>query len=225
MAVITVFRQAGCEGLQIARKLAETLGYGFADYQFAERILLKYGYDEVGEVYKSVPDLWERFTKKGPEREEIHAMLRSVVQAQAHHGNIVLLGRACYAPLQGLSDVLNIRVKAPLPLRISRVMSFLNLSHDEAAAHVEETDKLISEFAKACYGVSADDMSLFDLVIDTGKLHPDTVVQCLADAARALPPKGATNPTAAALEVDPFIARAVARELERTARVGGGERG
>jgi len=215
MAVITIFRQAGCEGLYIAKKLAETLRYHYLDYESAERILLKYGYDEVDEVYQSVPEFWERFTKRGTERDEVNAMLRSVVLAQAHHGNAVILGRACFAPLQGLSDVLNVRLMAPLPLRIARVMDFLKLSHEEAVAHVEEKDRLVADFARTSYGVSPDDLSLFDLVIDTGKVQPDMVVRWLAEAVKELPAKSDKSPSAASLVVDPFIARAVAREIQR----------
>lgn len=225
MAVITIFRQAGCEGLYIAKKLAETLGYQYTDYESAERILVNYGYEEVGEVYGSVPDFWERFTKKGPERDEINSMLRSVVLAEAQHGNVVILGRACFAALQGLSDVLNVRVKAPLPLRISRVMSFLQITREEAVAHVEEKDKLVADFARTSYGVSPDELGLFDLVVDSGRVHPDTIVRWLAEAARALPVEGDEAPAAGELEVNPFIARAVSRELERRARQMAKERG
>ena len=89
----------------------------------------------------------------------------------------------------------------------------------------QESYKLVADFAKTRFGVSMDDMSLFDLVIDTGKVRPDAVVQCLADAAWALPAGDDAAPSAAALEVDPFVARAVAREIERQARRSEGKHG
>lgn len=215
MAVITVCRQAGSGGLPIAEKLAETLGYDYLDYKFAEKILLKYGFDEFGEVFQSTADFWERFTKKSTERDEVNAMLRSVVRAQAHHDNVVILGRACFAALQGVSDVLNIRVKAPHHLRVGRVATYYEISDEEALAYVEEKDRLVDDFAKTCYGVSADDLGMFDLIIDTGKVDTDTAVTFLAEVVRGLPVKGDDSPKVSDLEADPFITRAVAREIKR----------
>lgn len=78
VAVITVFRQAGCKGRYIAEKLAEALGCHFADYAIAERLMLQCGYARTPEVYQSAPDFWDRFTRRGLERDEINIMLRSV---------------------------------------------------------------------------------------------------------------------------------------------------
>ena len=155
MAVITMFRQAGCKGRYIAEEVARALSYDFADYRTAERLLLQFGLTQVPEVYQSTPDFWDHFTRKGPERDHVNAMLRSVTLAQAQHGNVVLLGRGCFAPLQGLSDVLNVRVKAPLPLRIERVMQDYEMTRDEAIAFVREKDDLVAAFAPTSYGAIA----------------------------------------------------------------------
>jgi len=218
MAVITVFRQAGCKGRYIAENLAEVLGYHFADYATAERLMLQCGYAHTAEVYQSTPDFWDRFTSKGPERDEINRGLQSVTLAIASHGNVVMLGRGCYAPLQGLSDVLNVRLKAPLSLRIEQVGQDRLLTPDEATAFVEEKDMLVADFVRTSFGLSPDDLSLFDLVIDTGKVHPDSVVRFVAEVVRAQAADGeGEGPTAAALEVDAVIASAVSDEFERLA--------
>jgi cytidylate kinase len=220
VSVITVFRQAGCKGRYIAESLAGALGYHFADYATAERLMLQCGYALTPEVYQSVPDFWDRFTRRGLERDEINIMLRSVTLAMARHGNVVMLGRGCYAPLQGLSDVINVRLKAPLPLRIERVMQDLQLTPEEAAAFVEEKDVLVADFARSSYGLTPDDLSLFDFVIDTGRAHPDSVVGFLVEVESAQTADGGEErPSAAAIEVDPVIAGAVSDEFERVARL------
>ena len=219
MCVITVFRQAGCRGRYIAENLAQALGYSFGDYASAERLMLQSGYARTSEVYQSVPDFWGRFTRRGLERDEINSMLRSVTLAMAQHGNVVMLGRGCYAPLQGMSDVLNVRLKAPYPLRVERVMQEQQMSKDEATAFVEEKDSLVADFARTSYGLSPDDLTLFDLVIDTGKVHPDMAVRFLVEVVTALPGEGSGGPTAAELEVDPVVADAVSDEFKRLAHL------
>lgn len=214
VAVITIFRQAGCEGRYIAENVARELDYHLADYATAERLMLQCGYETTPKVYESVPDFWDRFTRRGMERDQINSMLRSVTLATAHHGDVVMLGRGCFAPLQGLCDVIHVRVKAPLPLRIERIMLKHGMSKEEATAFVAERDTLVADFARTSYGLSPDDLTLFDLVIDTGKVAPDAAVRWLVEAARGLTCR-AGDPTAAGLEVDRVLQRAVAKEFKR----------
>jgi cytidylate kinase len=221
VAVITMFRQAGCKGRYIAEEVARTLGYDFADYRTAERLLLQFGFSEVPKVYQSTPDFWDHFTRKGPERDQVNAMLRSVTMAQAQLGNVVLLGRGCFAPLQGLFDVLNVRVKAPLPLRIERVVEDYEMTRDEATAFVREKDELVAAFAPTSYGLSPDAPDVFDVIIDTGKIDPDVAVRFLVDAARSMPGNPEQGAGAAKLQVDRAIADAVAGEFGRLEKLRG----
>ena len=219
MAVVTVFRQAGCRGRYIAEEVARALGYNFSDYVIAERLLLQHGFAQVPQVYESKPDFWDRFTRRGPERSAINSMLYSVTLAEAQHGNVVMLGRGCFAPLQGLTDVLNIRVKASLDVRIERIMEDQQITSDEARAFIEEKDALVAAFPRTSYGLSPDDLTSFDLVIDTGKVEPEAAVRFLIDAARSLPRRGDAAGSAATLEVDPVMVRSVTEEFERLERL------
>ena len=218
MAVITIFRQVGCKGRYIAENVARTLDYHFADYATAERLMLQCGFQQTPQVYNSVSDFWDRFTRRGMERDQINSMLRSIVLATAQHGDVVLLGRGCFAPLQGLCDVINVRVKAPLPLRIERVMEEHSLTKPRATRFVEERDTLVADFAETSYGLSPDALTLFDLVIATSKVHPDTAIRWLVEAATGLRCRPG-DPTAAALKVAQVPKQAVAKEFKRRERL------
>jgi cytidylate kinase len=219
VAVITVFRQAGDGGRYIAENLAEALGYHLFDYRTAERILMQEGLSQAPKVFKSVTDFWDHFTRKGKERDEVHAMFRWLILATAHHGKVVMLGRGCFAALQGLSDVLNVRLKAPLPVRIKRVMRAHHMTHDEAAAFVVEKDALVADFASDSHGLSPDDLTFFDLVIDTGRVPRDSAVRILVEAVGALIGSRSKGPTAAELQVDSVMEKDVSYEFERVARL------
>jgi cytidylate kinase len=219
VAVVTVFREAGSKGRYIAEELARALGYHFSDYWIAERLLLMHGFSETPGVYQTVPDFWDRFTKKGPEREAIVSLLGTITVAQAQHGDVVMLGRGCFALLAGLSDVINVRIKAPLEVRIAQVMIDQQMTEEEATAFVAEKDALVAAFPRNSYGVSPDDPASFDVVIDTGKVDPDEAVRFLAAVVRSLPSSAGGAGTTAALEVDPVMASAVADEFERLERL------
>lgn len=213
MAVITVSRQAGAGGRYVAQSLVEALGYHLMDYLTVERILQSYGLEQFKDLYGTLPDFWERFTRKGAERDELNFLLRSVTQAAARHGNVVMLGRGCFAPLQGMGDVLNVRVRAPLDTRIDRIRDRLHLTREEAAAFVEEKDALVADFAKQSYGLSPENATYFDLVVDTSKIDLDMTVRWIVEAARALESEEADEGTAATTLVDPLLANLVAEEF------------
>jgi cytidylate kinase len=176
VSVITVFRQVGDGGHYIAETLAHALGCHFFD----DYLIIR----------------------SGLEGGELNSRLRSFTLAAARQGNVVMLGRGCFALLQGLSDVLNVRLMAPLPLRIGRVMQAHQMTHDEAAAFVAEKDAIVADVASNSYGLSPDDLTLFDLVINTGKVPLDLAVHILAEAVGVLKGSSSEGTMAAALQAE-----------------------
>ncbi len=177
MSVITISRELGSEGSYIARKTAQKLGYRLVDKKVIEGILGQYGLIHFDEEYESAPGLWERFDAA---RERTIDMLNRVIRAVAHHGNVVILGRGSFAVLNGFADVLNVRIQAPLTLRVERVMKErAMLDQDQAEALVKESDKVRQAFIQSWYGLRWDAALSFDLVIDTGKVPRDMAVDWL----------------------------------------------
>jgi cytidylate kinase len=216
MPVITVSREIGSEGTQIAERAAEALGYHFVDKTTLEKILRDYGLAlDFPEEYDTLPRFWTRFTERGQLRAIMLDLLPKVTLALAHHGNVLMLGRGCYGTLADFADVLNVRVQAPLPMRVKRTMVRHNFADLETAeAYVKETDGVRSEFVKSCYELDLENARLFDLVIDTGKVPVDMATKWLVEAVGAL---GGLDPskehTTASIEADPMIARVVAGVL------------
>jgi cytidylate kinase len=212
MVVITIARQLGSEGTYIARKVAEALGYHFVDKEMIEQILSQYGFVEFEEEYDTAPGFWTRFS---PRRAEMVDMLNRVIQALAQHGNVVILGRGSFVVVGGFANVLNVRLQAPLPLRIKRVMEQERIAEpDRAEAILKESDKVRADFIEAFYNVRWDAADAFDIVIDTGKVAPDLAITWLVQAHHALTettPDGAQ--TTGTIEVDPILATAVATTL------------
>lgn len=115
MGVITISRQIGSEGTFIAKQVAEQLGgLSFVDKQDIEKVMHEYGFSGFDEVYDSLPTFWERFDQH---RYRTVDFLLAVMRAFAKVGNVVMLGRGGFGLLQGYTDVLNVRIKAPLEVR------------------------------------------------------------------------------------------------------------
>jgi cytidylate kinase len=213
MAVITISREFGSEGSSIAEHVAKNLGYHLADKHTLATMLSEFGLVEFHRVYESVPTFWSRFDAEVTEqRNIIIKMLNQAIMALAHHGNIVIVGRGGFSVLQGLADVLHVRIQAPLELRIRRVTDLPEIAEPSRAEQlVKDNDKLQRDFIKSVYDAQWDSTKGFDLIIDTGKISKDLATSWIIQAAGSLHvPDESGLRTAANLDVDRILAATVA---------------
>lgn len=218
MAVITVSRESGSEGTYIAEKTAEALGYHLADRSAAMGIMEEFGFSRYEEEYESRSGFRLDYVRTGQERPDLKPMidvLPQVSQALGHHGNVVILSRGSFAALAGLTDVLNVRVQAPFGLRVKWFMEQQNVSESEAQKLVRERDQVRAAFVRSWYGVRLDEIGLFDLVIDTGKIPLDMAVDWLVAAARVLEARSdGGGQTTKNIDVNPHMAELVSKYLK-----------
>ena len=216
MSVITISREFGSLGDDIARGVAQTLGYHFVDKQFFGTILGQYGYVEFDKEYQTLPGFWERFdAQKEKHREVTVTMLNRVIQVVAYHGNVVILGRSGFEVLGGFADVFHVRLQAPRPVRIRRVMEQQGLAYDEAESVVKENDKVRLAFVEEFYKVPWDSIHAFDLVINTGKISPNLATEWIVRAVRTQTQELKDDiPTIASIPVDRIMAEAVSEVLD-----------
>jgi cytidylate kinase len=159
-----------------------------------------------------MPGFWARFDEM---RAQTVKLLNQVILAFAHHSQVVILGRGGFAVLGGFADVLNVRIQAPLPLRVQRVKERNGITEpDKAEAFVKENDRVRVAFVESSYGVRWDAAHTFDLVIDTGKVPADCATTWLVEAFNILKgQKVQEELTTRTIEVDPILAKVVSGVL------------
>jgi cytidylate kinase len=213
MSVVTISREFGSKGSTIARQVAQKLEYYFVDKDVMGQVLLQYGFAEFKNEYDSVSGFWSSFDSR---RAEMVDMLNRVIRALARHNNVVILGRGSFAVLNDFADVVNVRVQAPLSLKIKRVMARENIDNvEQAEALVEEHHKVRSTFIEWFYNVPWDTANAFDIVLNTGKVPPELAVDWLVDTVAAMnETKTGGERTTRTIEVDPVLAEVVASVLE-----------
>jgi len=216
MSVITISREFGSEGDTIAQQVAQTLGYHFVDQKFIGIILSQYGYVEFDKEYATLPTFWERFdAQREQQRDVMVNMLNRVIQAVAHHGNVVILGRSGFEVLGGFADVLHVRLQAPFSVRVGRVMAQQKISFEQAESVVKNSDKVRMAFVEEFYKVPWGAIHAFDLVINTGKISPDLAISWVTDITKAsMTSLEIDKPTTASIEVDRILADAVSDVLK-----------
>lgn len=215
MTVITISREYGSGGDQLAEKVAQALGYHLVDKAFVSAVLCQYGLTEFDSEYEKQPGFWEGFdTEKAERRETMVRMLNQVVRAVARHGNVVILGRSGYAILAGLADVLHVRLQAPLDDRIELVRNATNASLLEATALVKENDKMRKAFVESFYRVPWESALAFDIALNTSHVPVNVATDWVIQAAK-LPPRSLDiRMTTKQLEVDAVMQQTVSEKLK-----------
>ena len=216
MAVVTISRQFGSDGDGIAKKVGQMLNYHLADKTTIEQMLLGYGMVNFDADYDKMPTFWDRLDLAvNRERSDFLRMLNQSLAALAHHGEIVIVGRGGFAVLEGFAEVLNVRIQAPLSVRISRAKELPSIgSFRMAEAAVKENDRLQDKFIESTYGVRWDAASQFDLVIDTGKTSSELAASLIVAVVHGMEgqaPKG--RKSTAEIQVDRILASAVQEVL------------
>lgn len=210
MAVVTISREYGSAGSEVARTVAELLGYHLVDKAMIGRILAGYGLVDFDTAYEAEAGIWSAFDSK---LRTIVAMLERLSFAVARHGHSVLLGRGAYATLGGAEGVLNVRIRAPFEWRVSRIMEERGFpDRDQAESAVCEGDKVRSSFVSSVYGIRWDSTEKFDLVVDTSKIEPGLASSWIVAAASALPDASVDGDELG--EADPVLDEAIASELD-----------
>ncbi len=213
MAVVTVSREYGSAGSEIARKAAGALGYDLVDKEVVGRLLAGYGLIDFKDAYEAESGIWSMFDDR---KRVIVGMLDRVARAVARRGRAVILGRGFYLSLAGLGRLISVRVRAPFEWRVSRVLEEEGFAdRRQAEASVREGDKVRSSFVSSVYGARWDSMEGFDLVIDSSKIGIGRAAEWIAQAASDLDASLGAAAPADFGEPDPVLDEAVAAELSR----------
>jgi len=213
MAVITISRQYGSEGDEIAANVCQILGYQSFNKQLMMKVAAEVGLTE-GEVVDFTEDqhrvrgFLDRLLGSPPvvmtqshtwsEVKVIDAadsipLVQSIIRAACKHDNIVIVGRGGQAVLRSDPGVLHVRIEAPLETRISRVQLREGLTYDLARDLVAQRDRAAADYLKRFYHVDWSDALLYHLIINTGRWSIDGASYVIVNAVNQLPPVAALN--------------------------------
>ncbi|HAP57038.1 MAG TPA: cytidylate kinase-like family protein, partial [Sphaerochaeta sp.] len=161
------------------------------------------------------PGFWERFNLQ---RSVTIDFLLTVMRAFAKVGNVVLLGRGGFGLFQGYTDILNVRLKAPLSVRLERKQKEYGTTDIEARKALIEQELIRTSFVQTDLQYNQNDAALFDLVLDTSIVPPETASLWICDAYRQLmkKPRIDAKHTRADLVVDDVLLKLVGTMLGKS---------
>jgi cytidylate kinase len=170
--VITVSREYGARGAELARLLAQRLGFACWDQellhevartsQAPERLLL--ALDE--HRRNVVSELTSLVAPRPTASEYFHALVQ-VVHTVAAQGSAVIVGRGAQFALDR-DAALRVRVVCPVALRVQHLMASRGRSRAQAEEELGRVDDERRDFVLENYHRDPVEPSAYDLVVNTG---------------------------------------------------------
>jgi CMP/dCMP kinase len=214
MAVITISRQYGSEGDEIAANVCQILGYQSFDKNLMLKVAAEVGLTE-GEVVDFTEDqhrvrsfLDRLLGSPSPVVTQSHSwsevkvidaadsipLVQSIIRAAYKHDNIVIVGRGGQAVLHNDPGVLHVRIEAPLETRISRVQLREGLTTHELAHNVViQHDRAAADYLKRFYNVDWADALLYHLILNAGRWSIESASYLIVNAVNQLQPVAVLN--------------------------------
>jgi cytidylate kinase len=205
MRAITISREYGSGGGEIAARLARKLGWQLIDHAVIEQTarelevheteVAKHDEEYVESILSRIQNRIQQFNPtastsvggesifasnpKAAEPRAYQDTMRQIITAAADNGHVVIVGRAGQVLLGDKRDVLHIRVVAPLELRVAYVARREGLDPDAARSRVEAKDRARTRYMKNQFHCQHEDPHLYDLVIDTAVFDLDSTVDLI----------------------------------------------
>ena len=213
MAVITLSRQIGSWGDEIAARACELLDYRYFDKQLMLETAAEVGLCEpevvdFSEDRYEVQDFISKLFRSGPRtvkhvlvREDTHGLIdplsaRALNEAQCaslvryavlmayETGNIMIVGRGGQAILKNKPGALHVRVVAPPEVRVQRLREQGMSGISEIRSRINQQDRATAEYLDRFFGIKCDDPANYHLLINTGLTSIEDAAQVIAAAVR-----------------------------------------
>jgi cytidylate kinase len=183
MPIITIYRGAFTAGEEIAKGVAQALGYRCVSREVLIEASRSCGISEakLNEILEKDPHWWERWLENmRPYRIALQAAMCEVAQG----GNIVYHGHIGHELLPGIRHVLKVMLTAPLEFRIKQVQSQQGLSEAKARRYIDHVDEARTRRLVALFGTDWRDITRYDLALNLAQMGIEGVTRVIVEAAR-----------------------------------------
>ena len=203
--LITISRQYGAGGSEVARRVAAALGWRVVDNELVEEVAARAGLpaQDVAEWEERAPSFAERLARtlaaSTPElfpgslpggtlpklqEADLVRITESVVAEAAAKGRLVLVGRAAPAVLAQERDSLHVKLIAPRPYRIQTAAQRLGVDLQRAAELVDESDSTRARYHRQYYHRDWNDPVHYHMVLNSEALGLDGATSAIVSEAQ-----------------------------------------
>ncbi len=190
MPYVTISRQYGAHGSEVARAVAERLGWSLYDKELLEAIsqnahLQQRLLEPFDEHARNDMEHWLRglLTDETVSEHHYTAALFRVLGSIAKVGRAVIVGRGAHLALEPAAG-LRVRLFAPYLDRVRAVAAEEQLSEREARRRIDQVETQRQGWMERAYGERAKEKFHFDLAMNPASLSVDLCVEIVLMALR-----------------------------------------
>lgn len=183
MPIITIARSAFSNGEKIAHDIAQKLDYPCLNrkelihlasetFTMAETKLV--------ESLDEPPKLWQQDRDK---RDAHFNLIRATfLKMCKEKKNLVYHGFSGQELIRGVAHVLRVLVIAEEEFRLEQATRELKIARENAYEVLHKKDNMISKWSRHMYNFEWDEPSLYDLVLNIGRIRPETAANTILEA-------------------------------------------
>ena len=188
---ISISREPGCSGTELARRLAKDLGMDLIGSKIIQQVAERADISEkviasLDEKQVRLRDLWleSLFRTRHILPNEYLRYLAKVIGTIGKQGNTVIIGRGGQFLLPP-EETFRIRLVGPREVRIRNVMRHSNTDYETSERYVSKTEADRNAFHCRHFGADWTNPVHYDLTVNTGTLGTEGAV-AVVEAAFAL---------------------------------------
>ncbi len=194
--VVTIARQVGTNGEEVARIVASSLGFRLLDYRLVQEAAQEAGVSpETISEAEHKPSFFGRIIEAlarnpaGPASgqwgepiniaatplltsADYRQLVQQVVEDFATQGKVVFLGHGAQFMLSGRADTFRVLVVGTEDARVRRLMASMGVDENKAREVVQRTDRERIDYFRTYFEVGWTDPASYDLTVNTDHLNP-----------------------------------------------------
>jgi cytidylate kinase len=203
MPIVTISRQYGSGGSEVAERVATALGWHLYDNDMVDEVARRLGMstEEVSAREERVPSLPERIATAmalgvpevmptvadlatEPSEERIVEVTKRVIEEAVQAGPAVLVGRGAQCMLAARSDAVHVFCYAPADVLAGYVITKFGVSLAEAHRIVAEKNHQREQYVKRYWKRNWRDLANYHLCVNTAWLGLDGAADVVVQLAR-----------------------------------------
>ena len=197
--IITINRENGSGGREIAHLLGEKLNLKVYDKAILEAVAQKYNLtkEEIERIKAQKVNLWDEFCQfyrqfsaagnsyQNEDRKitsrELYYTEAQIMRNLASQESCIIVGRSGFHVFKDDPNALRIFIMADLDARIKRIAEKQGIDEKTAAKYIKDTDAARDSFTKTFAGTSRYDARNYDMTLNVGHFGADSVATFLAE--------------------------------------------
>lgn len=182
MPVITVSSDSFEQGGEIARRIAEALGYEYLGRDLLDQVAREQAVP-LEELVKALDEPPGLLTMRSRRRQKMLVHIQAACLEKLQADNLVCYGLAANLYARGVAHVVHVRVVTDQQKRAAELAQKQGLAPDKAIKQIQRQDEGRRRWSQEFFNLDETSPELYDLVISLSNLEPEKAIEIIADTA------------------------------------------